>query len=84
MRQASILGWLKEKKSKPKKRPKVAYFFEMAFPEGIMLPDLKTAGPFKKGDLVSEGALPEEVWRVLLKRRAVRRYYIRPEYPRGG
>ena len=80
MRQTSILGWVKEK------RPSrgVAYFFEMAFPEGIMLPDLKTAGPFKKGDLVSEGALPKEVWRVLLKRGAVRRYYIRPEYPRGG
>ena len=80
MRQASILGWVKEKKS-PRS---VAYFFERAFPEGIMLPDLKTAGPFKKGDLVSEGALPKEVWRVLLKRGAVRRYYIRPEYPRGG
>jgi len=80
MRQTSILGWVKEKRP-PRS---VAYFFEMAFPEGIMLPNLETAGPFKKGDLVSEGALPDEVWRVLLARGAVRRYYIRPEYPRGG
>jgi len=80
MRQTSILGWVKEKRS-PRS---VVYFFEMAFPEGIMLPDLKTAGPFKKGDLVSEGALPKEVWRVLLVRGAVRPYHIRPEYPRGG
>ena len=79
--QTSILGWVKE--SKPKKSPKVAYFFQMDIPE-IMLPDLKTAGPFKKKDLVSEGALPEEVWKVLLVRGAVKPYYIKPEYPRGG
>jgi len=82
MRQTSILGWVKEKKS-PRS---VAYFFERAFPEGIMLPDLKTAGPFKKNDLVSEGALPEEVWKVLLKRGAVRPYCINLDYPawKGG
>ena len=79
MRQASILTWIKEKRP-----PRgLAYLFKRDIPE-FMLPDLKTAGPFKKGDLVSEGALPKEVWRVLLKRGAVRRYYIRPEYPRGG
>ncbi|GEM_PF-6001437 len=83
MRQASILTWIKEKKSKPKKSPKVAYFFQMDIPE-IMLPNLKTAGPFKKNDLVSEGVLPKEVWRVLLTRGAVRPYCIRPEYQRGG
>jgi len=85
MRQASILGWLKEKKSKPKKMPKVAYFFQVDIPE-IMLPDLKTAGPFRKNDLVSEGALPEEVWRVLLERGAVRPYCINLDYPawKGG
>jgi len=79
--QASILGWVKE--SKPKKRAKVAYFFQMDIPE-IMLPDLKTAGPFRKNDLVSEGALPKEVWKVLLVRGAVKPYYIKPDYPRGG
>jgi len=79
MRQASILTWIREKRP-PRS---VAYFFEMNIPE-IMLPDLKTAGPFRKKDLVSEGALPEEVWRVLLARGAVKPYHIRPEYPKGG
>ena len=78
MRQVSILGWLKEKKP----FQSVAYLFEMDIPE-FMLPDLKTAGPFRKGDLVSEGVLPQEVWKVLLVRGAVKKYCIQPEYPRG-
>jgi len=79
MRQTSILGWVKGKQP-PRS---VAYFFQMDIPE-IMLPDLKTAGPFRKNDLVSEGTLPREVWEVLLARGAVKPYYIKPEYPRGG
>ena len=77
MRQASILGWVKEKKPPQS----VAYRFLIDIPE-FMLPDLKTAGPFRKGDLVSKNVLPDEVWKVLLVRGAVRPYRIRPEYPR--
>jgi len=79
MRQASILGWLKEKKPPQS----VAYLFEMDIPE-FMLPDLRVAGPFHKGDLVSKRTLPNEVWKVLLMRGAVRPYHLRPEYPKGG
>jgi len=79
MRQASLLGWLKEKKPPQS----VAYRFLVDIPE-FMLPDGGTAGPFHKGDLVSKGALPDGVWKVLLVRGAVKPYHIKPEYPRGG
>jgi len=79
MRQASILGWVKEKKPPQS----VAYLFEMDIPE-FMLPDGGTAGPFHKGDLVSEGVLPQEVWKVLLRRGVVIRFNIYPEWPGGG
>ena len=81
MRQASILGWVREKKPPQS----VAYRFLMDIPE-FVLPNLKTAGPFHKGDLVSKGALPDEVWKVLLMRGAVERFRIRPDYPawKGG
>ena len=79
MRQVSILGWLKEKKPPQS----VAYRFLVDIPE-FMLPNLKTAGPFHREDLVSEGVLPQEVWKVLLVRGAVRPYHIWPDYPRGG
>ena len=77
MRQVSLLGWLKEKKPPQS----VAYRFLVDIPE-FMLSNLTTAGPFKKGDLVSKNVLPDEVWRVLLMRGAVRRYHINPDYPR--
>jgi len=71
MPQTSILSFVKVKK-----RKKVTvYLFKRDIPK-IIGPNLERYGPFRKGDLVSKGALPEEVWRVLLVRGAVRPYFM--------
>ena len=73
MPQASLLGWVKERgPSRP-----LIYRFERDIPK-IMLPGEKTAGPFWKGDLVSADVLPQKVWDVLLKRRVVKVYRMKP------
>lgn len=72
MVQTSLLGWVVEKKRKEKEVRHV-YLFLRDLPQ-IMLPDLSTAGPFKRGDLVTEGMMPQEVWRVLLRRGVVIRF----------
>lgn len=70
----SLLKWVKVKKVKPKRkrkrRPTRMYRFEMTFKEGLMTPKGPSA-PFHKGDIVSEGALPRKMWRVLVERGAV-------------
>lgn len=77
MKQASLLGWLKEKPKKVERpTPAVAFRFLTAFPEGIMTPE-GPSGPFMAGDLVSENVLPVEVWRTLLRHGVVERYNIK-------
>lgn len=71
MPQTSLLAFVKYK---PQKKA-VAYRFTRDIPE-FMGPNLERYGPFKKGDLVSEGALPKEIWAVLMKRGAVKPYFI--------
>ena len=71
MPQTSILSFLKVKNRKKA----AAYLFKRDIPE-IMGPDLERYGPFRKGDLVSEGELPTEVWNVLMRRGAVRPYFM--------
>jgi len=71
MSQTSLLAFVKYK---PRKKV-VAYRFLMDIPE-IMGPNLERYGPFKKGDLVSEGALPKQIWVVLMKRGAVKPYFM--------
>ena len=71
MRQTSLMGWVKE--PRPKRKFTGMYFFETDVPE-FLLPTSGTAGPFRKGDLVSEGELPTEVWNVLLRRGVVKPY----------
>jgi len=70
-RQATLLEWAKKKKKEIK-----MYRFLMDFPEGIMTPR-GPAGPFKKGDIVSESVMHEKVWQVLLVRGAVEVYRTR-------
>ena len=71
MPRTSLLAFVKVRK-----RKKVAaYLFKRDIPE-IMGPDLERYGPFRKGDLVSEGALPNELWNVLMRRGAVRSYFM--------
>jgi len=82
MRQASILGWLAEEEE-PREVPKHVYLFLADIPE-IMLPDLRTAGPFARGDMLTENMLPDEVWRVLLRRGVVVRFNLYPNWPGGG
>ena len=82
MPQASLLGWVRERK-RPGKAPSHAYLFMMDIPR-IMLPDLSQAGPFRRGDLVSENMLPQEVWQVLLRHGAVVRFNLYPDWPGGG
>ena len=71
MPQTSILAFVKVKKRKKA----TVYLFLMDIPK-IMGPNLERYGPFRKGDLVSEGALPNELWNVLMKRGAVRPYFM--------
>ena len=71
MPQTSILAFVKAKKRKKA----AAYIFKRDIPE-IMGLDLERYGPFRKGDLVSEGALPNELWNVLMRRGAVRPYFM--------
>ena len=71
MPQTSLLAFVKVKKRKKA----AAYLFKRDIPE-IMGPDLERYGPFKKGDLVSEGALPKQICAVLMKRGAVRPYFM--------
>ena len=71
MSQTSLLAFVKYKP----RRKAVAYRFLIDIPE-IMGPNLERYGPFKKGDLVSEGALPREIWAVLMKRGAVKPYFM--------
>lgn len=74
MRQASILSWVKER---PKRKRIVAYRFLIDIPR-ILDSELNEYGPFRKGwDLVSAGALPGELWDVLLKRGAVKPHFIK-------
>ena len=70
-KQTSLFAFIKT----PKRRKVAAYRFLCDVPE-FMLPNHETAGPFRKGDLVSEGVLPARIWRVLLKRGAVKPYFI--------
>lgn len=92
MTQASLLGWVKAK-GKPAKVQKLnksnlterevpawAYRFLQDFLEGIMTPS-GPAGPFRKGDLVSQNALPPAVWGVLLQRGAVEPYRVNLDWP---
>lgn len=78
MRQASILGWVQEKKVQKKKPdlPRYAYRFLIDLPEGLILPGEKVFPPVRKGDLVSQNALPPGVWKVLLARGAVEPYRV--------
>lgn len=69
MSQMSLMGW--GVKAKPRRWK--AYIFTMDIPR-LMLPGLVEAGPFRRGDMVSEGALPLDVWRVLLQNGAVEVY----------
>ncbi len=71
MPQASLLAYVKYKP----RRKIAAYRFLMDIPE-ILDEELNRYGPFRKGDLVSEGALPASIWAVLLKRGAVKPYYF--------
>ena len=71
MPQTSILSFVKVRKRKKA----VAYLFKRDIPK-IMGPNLERYGPFRKGDLVSDGALPKEIWAVLVKRGAVRPYFM--------
>lgn len=81
MNQASLLAFVKVKKTR--KKEILAFRFLVDIPS-ILGPDLKTYGGFKKGDLVSEGALPKEIWRVLLERGAVEPHYVDLKERRGG
>jgi len=76
MTQASLLGWVKA----PRKRRAVLYRFLRDLPE-VMVSETESAGPFKKGDLVSAEVLPPSVWRVLLKRGVVEEYAYDLEWP---
>ncbi len=76
MAQASLLGWVKA----PRKRRAVLYRFLRDLPE-IMVSEEESAGPFKRGDLVSAEVLPASVWRVLLKRGVVEEYVHDLEWP---
>ena len=71
MTQTSLFAFIKT----PKRRRVATYRFLEDVPE-FMISSNETAGPFRKGDLVSEGTLPAGVWRVLLKRGAVKPYFI--------
>ena len=71
MPQTSILSFVKVKKRKKA----AAYLFKRDIPV-FMGPNLERYGPFRKGDLVSEGALPNELWNVLMKRGAVKPYFM--------
>jgi len=71
MPQTSILDFVKVRKRKKA----AAYLFKRDIPK-IMGPNLECYGPFRKGDLVSDGALPKEIWAVLVKRGAVRPYFM--------
>ena len=70
-KQTSLFAFIKT----PKRRKVAAYCFLEDVPE-FMISSNESAGPFRKGDLVSEGALPTRIWRVLLKRGVVKPYFI--------
>jgi len=71
MPQTSILSFVKVRKRKKA----TVYLFLMDIPK-ILGPEGMYYGSFRKGDLVPEGALPEEIWAVLMKRGAVRPYFM--------
>jgi len=49
------------------------YIFNINIPR-ILGPDMKGYGPFKKGDMINEEAIPKEVLDVLLYHRAVTKF----------
>lgn len=75
--QTDLSNWVRVKRPKNKsKAPKHAYRLLIDLSEGLMLPDGKTFPPIKRGDIISENALPDAVWSVLLSRGAVEHYSI--------
>ena len=71
MPQTSILSFVKVRKRKKT----TVYLFLMDIPK-ILGPEGMYYGSFRKGDLVPEAALPNELWNVLMRRGAVRPYFM--------
>lgn len=73
MTQIELTRWVKPRL----KKSRALFRFLADLPE-VMAPKGRRVGPFRKGDLVDGSEIPDEVARVLIRRRVVEVFHYDP------